>query len=68
MSIIIVSLDPPPCELFTIVLPFFNATLVNPPVVTQVDFPLNINGLKSKCRGSILLSVIVGVVERISKG
>jgi len=42
-----VSLDPPPLELFTIVLPFFKATLVKPPIVTYVSLPDKINGLKS---------------------
>ena len=49
-------------------LPFFRATLVNPPVVTYVDLPVKINGLKSKCLGSMLSGVIVGTVERISNG
>ena len=62
------SLDPPPCELFTIVLPFLSATLVNPPVLTYVVFPLSTNGLKSRCLGSISFSVIVGAVERVSRG
>ena len=62
------SLEPPPWELFTIVLPFLSATLVNPPVVTQDFLPVNINGLKSKCLGSIPSSEIVGVVESISNG
>ena len=52
----------------TIVLPFLSATLVNPPVLTYVVFPLRTKGLKSRCLGSISFSVIVGAVERVSIG
>jgi len=52
----------------TIVLPFLSATLVNPPVLTYVVFPLRTKGLKSKCLGSISFSVIVGAVDRVSSG
>ena len=38
-SITKVSFEPPPWELFTIVLPFFKATLVSPPVVTHDVLP-----------------------------
>ena len=46
-STIRVSLEPPPLELLTIVLPFLRATRVNPPIVTYVSFPDNIKGLRS---------------------
>mgnify|MGYP003677486135 CR=1 FL=1 len=48
-----VSLEPPPCEEFTIKLPLFNATRVSPPFSTNsLSFPRIVNVLKSTCRCS----------------
>ena len=46
-----VSLDPPPWEEFTIMLPSFRATRDKPPGSTQVSRPVMAKGRKSRCRG-----------------
>ena len=63
-----VSLLPPPCDEFTIVEFFFMATLVRPPLVTNIFLPDKINGRKSKCLGSILLPMSVGEVDNFISG
>ena len=52
----------------TIVDPLVRATLVNPPFVTKILLPDNMNGLKSICLGSILVFIIEGLVESFING